>query len=222
MLSSRTYPTSGMTRSGLLFALPTSEPPTSESDCSSLLPTPDASLGNRGNGRSPEALVAGGTDESGKRLDRSTSLSDLPVLLPTPTAVRYGTNQGGASGRTGSIRPSLDTLAPLLPTPRATDGTKGGPNQRGSSGDLMFPSAVQRFTNHSCTLLPTPCANDAKSHRNLTANRSPGKLAKAGTTQTDALVPISGRTKQRSSAGPPSSDGPPLTPQPPDSAAPES
>jgi len=30
----------------------------------------------------------------------------------------------------------------LLPTPRATDGTKGGPNQHGSSGDLMLPSAV--------------------------------------------------------------------------------
>lgn len=31
----------------------------------------------------------------------------------------------------------------LLPTTRATDGTKGGPNQHGSSGDLMLPSAVQ-------------------------------------------------------------------------------
>lgn len=40
----------------------------------------------------------------------------------------------------------------LLPTPRATDGTKGGPNQRGSSGDLMLPSAVQ--------LLPTPKATN--------------------------------------------------------------
>lgn len=39
--------------------------------------------------------------------------------------------------------------ARLLPSPRATDGTKGGPNQRGSSGDLMLPSAVQQ-------LLPTP------------------------------------------------------------------
>ena len=36
----------------------------------------------------------------------------------------------------------------LLPTPRATDGTKGGPNQRGSKGDLMLPSAIN--------LLPTP------------------------------------------------------------------
>ena len=41
----------------------------------------------------------------------------------------------------------------LLPTPRATDGTKGGPNQRGSSGDLMLPSAVMQ-------LLPTPAVND--------------------------------------------------------------
>lgn len=41
----------------------------------------------------------------------------------------------------------------MLPTPRATDGTKGGPNQRGSSGDLMLPSAVAH-------LLPTPAVND--------------------------------------------------------------
>jgi DNA (cytosine-5)-methyltransferase 1 len=40
-----------------------------------------------------------------------------------------------------------------MPTPRATDGTKGGPNQRGSSGDLMLPSAVT-------DLLPTPAVND--------------------------------------------------------------
>ena len=33
----------------------------------------------------------------------------------------------------------------LLPTPRASDGPKGGPNQRGSKGDLTLPSAVHRF-----------------------------------------------------------------------------
>ncbi|HYS37817.1 MAG TPA: hypothetical protein VEO01_19540 [Pseudonocardiaceae bacterium] len=46
-----------------------------------------------------------------------------------------------------------------MPTPRATDGTKGGtkggPNQRGSSGDLMLPSAVAK-------LLPTPQAHDGR------------------------------------------------------------
>lgn len=39
----------------------------------------------------------------------------------------------------------LRTAVTMLPTPRATDGTKGGPNQRGSSGDLMLPSAVARL-----------------------------------------------------------------------------
>jgi DNA (cytosine-5)-methyltransferase 1 len=39
----------------------------------------------------------------------------------------------------------LDTLR-LLPTPRATDGTKGCPAQRGSKGDLMLPSVVIAVT----------------------------------------------------------------------------
>ena len=51
--------------------------------------------------------------------------------------------------------PASSSPPGLLPTPRATDGTKGGPNQRGSSGDLMLPSAVHQ-------LLPTPTARDWK------------------------------------------------------------
>lgn len=43
----------------------------------------------------------------------------------------------------------------LLPTARATDGSKGGPNQRGSKGDMTLPSAVQ--------LMPTPQAQDFRS-----------------------------------------------------------
>ena len=42
----------------------------------------------------------------------------------------------------------------MMPTPRATDGTKGGPNQRGSSGDLMRNDGA---------LLPTPEAKLANS-----------------------------------------------------------
>jgi hypothetical protein len=66
-------------------------------------------------------------------------------LLPPPTSRDgKGPNQRGD-----------DTClhGALLPTPRATDGTKGGPNQRGSSGDLMLPSAVTQ-------LLPTPTVSD--------------------------------------------------------------
>jgi hypothetical protein len=50
-----------------------------------------------------------------------------------------------------NARPLNEVVEMLLPTPRATDGTHGGPNQRGSSGDLMLPSAVM-------DLLPTPRA----------------------------------------------------------------
>ena len=65
-------------------------------------------------------------------------------LLPTPTT-------RDMKGRNQRDDDTCLTGA-LLPTPRATDGTKGGPNQRGSSGDLMLPSAVM--------LLPTPAVND--------------------------------------------------------------
>ena len=41
----------------------------------------------------------------------------------------------------------------LLPTPRATEGSNGGPNQRGSSGDLTLSSATVR-------MLPTPRTSD--------------------------------------------------------------
>jgi len=45
------------------------------------------------------------------------------ALLPTPSATSYGTNQGGAAGRVGKTRPSLQTMARrnLWPTPQARD-----------------------------------------------------------------------------------------------------
>ena len=80
------------------------------------------------------------------------------TLLPTPGA-NLGDNGGPqhpdkrrAGGHSVSIEDVVHGLT-LLPTPRATDGTKGGPNQRGSSGDLMLPSAVAK-------LMPTPKATN--------------------------------------------------------------
>ncbi len=63
--------------------------------------------------------------------------------------------RGGAS-LAGRDRPD-GGLNPVLPTPRATDGSKGGPNQHGTAGDLMLPSAAVR-------LLPTPVGRDSKGH----------------------------------------------------------
>lgn len=137
-------------------------------DWAALLPTPTATDGNRANGHYP---------------DQHTTLPDaVAQLLPTPTAARYGTNQSPTPG--AAVRPGLDQIDVLLPTPRASanenrstkrtpsqqdgrhglylssevcelaeldllatprasDGPKGGPNQHGSAGDLMLPSAVQ-------------------------------------------------------------------------------
>jgi hypothetical protein len=81
-------------------------------------------------------------------------------LLKTPTAqlAVNGGSQHPDKRKAGGHGPTLADQVEhqLLPTPRATDGTKGGPNQRGSSGDLMLPSAVME-------LLPTPAARDFKS-----------------------------------------------------------
>lgn len=76
-------------------------------------------------------------------------------LLPTPKAADGMMHTPTTSGRPVEKSTHLGTIAmlqaghlehrraePKLPTPRATDGTKGGPNQRGSKGDAMLPSAV--------------------------------------------------------------------------------
>jgi DNA (cytosine-5)-methyltransferase 1 len=78
-----------------------------------------------------------------------------PTLLPTPAVNDMGegktpdvwdewtatmqTRHGNGNGHGKSLAIEAQRL---LPTPRAGDGEKGGPNQRGSSGDLMLPSAV--------------------------------------------------------------------------------
>jgi hypothetical protein len=114
-----------------------------------LLPTPMTV------NRTSQRAQAGRPTSGPQRGGPSYGLED--VLLPTPRV-----QSGGGSGAADpdyaerGFRPNLATAVSLLPTPRATDGTKGGPNQRGSSGDLMLPSAVM-------DLLPTPAARDWKS-----------------------------------------------------------
>lgn len=71
----------------------------------------------------------------------------LQALLPTPSAVSYGSNKGGAAGRVGKERASLATLAKrgLLPTPAARDFR--GPNQHldPGHGDSL-PKALGQTT----------------------------------------------------------------------------
>lgn len=127
-----TFPRSGMTRNGLAYELLMSVPPMAEPESLFLLGTPRVDMGGA---RSVEYA---------SEVDKSRLEDQVTALLPTPKA-----SDSNGAGTHGTGGPDLRTA--LLPTPRATDGEKGGPNQRGSSGDLMLPSAVQE-------LLPTPRA----------------------------------------------------------------
>ena len=69
-----------------------------------------------------------GSMQSGELSERTipAHLTNVIVsgsLLPTPSASSYGTNQGGGMGRTGKVRPSLQTMARknLWPTPNSRD-----------------------------------------------------------------------------------------------------
>ncbi|TNH21052.1 hypothetical protein FHG89_32490, partial [Micromonospora orduensis] len=80
--------------------------------------------------------TAGQTAHTGHHAPTRT---DATRLLPTPRASDTGT-PGRRAG--AGFRPPLSQV--LLPTPRATDGEKGCPGQRGSHGDLTLPSAAGR------------------------------------------------------------------------------
>ncbi|MCG6496963.1 hypothetical protein [Kitasatospora sp. A2-31] len=68
------------------------------------------------------------------------------LLTPTSNLGSIGGSQHPDRRKAGGHGPNLsDLVEHLLPTPRATDGTKGGPNQRGSRGDLTLPSAAARM-----------------------------------------------------------------------------
>ncbi|MBP2330633.1 hypothetical protein JOF56_011018 [Kibdelosporangium banguiense] len=162
---SRTWPTSGMTRHGVAYVLPTWEPRTPDSESSSLLPTPTARDHKGPNQRADDTCLHGallptpttsdrfgpGPHGDGGRDLRTT----VQNLLPTPTARLSDTRGTADPRRRKALNPKrtgeLDEVTVhLLPTRKASDGTKGGPNMRGSKGDLALPSAVM------ATVAPTP------------------------------------------------------------------
>lgn len=109
-------PKQGGLRSGEIFARPTSARPTAETAYSlSLWPTATAT-------DSKASGAAGYSTDSGRH--SGTTLTDAAVRLaewPTPTAQVYGNNRGGAAGRVGPVRHSLDSLGRQWATPTARD-----------------------------------------------------------------------------------------------------
>lgn len=141
-----------------------------------LLPTP--AVNDMGAAYTPETWDAW-TDrmraEHGNGNGHGKSLAiEAQRLLPTPTTADHGTD---APNRVGSPSLSTDFVTRLMPTPRATDGTNGGPNQRGSSGDLMLPSAV--------TLQPTPSVADVEGGRKARSGERSDELLLNGIVAAD-------------------------------------
>jgi DNA (cytosine-5)-methyltransferase 1 len=145
-------------------------PPLSEA-LLNLLPTPRTSdtngSGQHGNGgldlRTAVAMLPTPLAQDAMRnrtspgdLSRkSPALEAVVTMLPTPTVADSRGSRNATAGRSAAASANVNSGWPLsdvvfdgqiqslLPTPRASDGEKGGPNQRGSSGDVMLPSAVQ-------------------------------------------------------------------------------
>jgi len=144
----------------------------------------------------PCAQPAGNTPEDHLRKKPGrTTVTDLSILvennllktggklLPTPTS-NLGSNGGSqhpqkrrAGGHSVSIQ---DVAEHLLPTPRASHGDKGGPNQRDSAGHYDLPAIGN--------LLPTPRASRGTSTTE-TAYALGGERSDEGRRHGEVLLP---------------------------------
>lgn len=143
---SGTLPPWGMTRNGELYERPTWAHRTSEPACSSsrtgpaLLRTPCAAEAEGG------PLHPDTARERGQTLRLTGQILALTGdLLPTPDTTmgqRGATDPETVRTTGGQVKLADVVVRGLLPTPRASEGEKGGQNQRGSSGDLTLSSAA--------------------------------------------------------------------------------
>lgn len=185
---SETWPTSGMTRNGVVYALPTPEPHTVDTGYSSL-PTPRASRGASGT----ETMYALGAERSDENRPQGE------VILPTPRASDTGTE--GRRASEGFRPPMSQVIFELLKTPTSQLAVNGGsqhPEKRKAGGH--GPTLADEVEH----LLPTPVVTDAAGTRNSTANRSnPNSRHHSGSTLTDVLLPTP-TTQDASNTGGPS------------------
>lgn len=94
--------------------------------------------------------------------------ADRVELLPAPAASRYPSNRSPSPG--ASVRPSLDSITDLLPTPSVADGTGGHLTRSGARSDeLLLPGVAKAYAGG--VLLPTPAA---RYHKGGNPNRSGG------------------------------------------------
>lgn len=120
---------------------------TSGRDCTSV-PTPNTmDTIDRPQGLRPSRIATNRT--SGYLTEIVPLASCLTLMAGSPATEAYN-----AAGNNDYSRRIVELAA--LPTCRGTDGSKGGPNQRGSKGDMMMPSVAALAT------VTTPSSRDWK------------------------------------------------------------
>lgn len=143
-------------------------------------------------------------DPDSASLRTCQAMFDLGLPTSSPTLPRSGSMRNGMLYQRPAWEPrtnvSASSSSPSLPTPRASEGEKGGPNQRGSKGDLTLSAVAAQLPTPAArdwrgggqhgqlpttvTTLPTPTVGDSRNSRNATANRTAPKA----TTNTSSLT----------------------------------
>lgn len=160
-----------------------------------LWPTPDASVDHHG-GRSRTVEGIHRRQATGKQLGLKDAVvlfpSQTPVqpldhqlpLFPTPSATSYGSNQGGTAGRTGPVRPSLETMARqgMWPTPTVSESTGAGQAPQ-KQGGMNLRTAVELFPTPTNSMITLAEMNQARFAGNG-GKRPPYETAKDWATPT--------------------------------------
>lgn len=110
--------------------------------------------------------------------------AEIKALLPTPSATEYGSNQSPSDG--AAVRPSLDRLVRLLPTPRANIAKQGLPRE-GNWGELR--AEVMSLLPMPGTMSGGQTKGSVVKQRGCTAYRADGTKVQISTQQ--ALIGVS-------------------------------
>ncbi len=154
---SLTLPKWGSMRDGVLSELLTLERPTAANDAG-LWPTQQAMEATN----DLNFTCSGDGREKPNKLGWAVARA---MAVPTPRSTDWKNGKQRAD-----FGMNLPTFANMWPTPLATDGSNGGPNQKGGKGDLRLSSAVHQF--------PTPTATNTKANHMRGADKGKPREAR--------------------------------------------
>ena len=175
---SETWPKQGSMRSGAVSARPVSEPVIAAKGFSSW-PTPATTDATR-SGEHLRQMTLDALDRDGA--SKGVSLNHhVHHFWPTLSATPYGTNQGGAAGRVGPVRPSLETMA-RWPTPTALDAASSGSRNTENSKAHPGTSLTDAVRGDGGTgRWPTPAARASRSSHPAPKTPTPGPTSSPST-----------------------------------------